>query len=842
MEYPGYPARLVLGLVLLLLVPSTIAAQGTNVLRGTVTVTAADGTPSYLPGAQVRLRCDKVAANERDTTTDETGRFSLFGLSADRCTVTTSAAGFQSQSKTIEVTENSPGELSFQLALGTVNETVTVSAAPEGIDTTETGPKGEINSDTLEHAPKSQERFTDTLPLLPGVVRGPDGLLNVKGARASQSGLLVNSANVTDPVTGEYGFNLPIDVVQSVQVLANPYDAEYGKFTGAVTTLQTRSGKDKFKFTLQNFMPRTRKRGGNIVGIEAATPRLTVSGPIRAGKVYFLQSFEYRFTRTRVPGLRHLDDVLRSDTTLESFDSHSQIDVDLDPAHHVSVSFSLFPQKLGFVNLNTFNPQGVTPNFRQRGFLLGITDRKAFANQSLLDSMFSIKDFDANVFPADASAPFFILRPEENTGSFFNRQDRESRRYEWQEIYHFHPLAAHGQHLLRVGINVSHSNFAGQHASLPLRIERSDASLAELIEFNGPTAVNRSATEVAAFLQDKWTPHPRLTFDFGLRYDRDTLSDDHNFAPRFGFVVGLTRDNRTVLRGGIGRFFDKIPLNAGAFGQLQERLVTRFAADGITPLGPSLLFRNVMQGGDLDNPRSVAWSAELDREVTSRLVLRLGYQQRQSRRDLIVDPVLSPSPVLLLRNSGRSLYREFEVTARYRLHESSFVVASYVRSRAVGDLNDFNQFFGNFENPVIRPNERSLQPFDATNRFLVWADLQLPYDIIASPVLEVRDGFPFSLVDANRDFVGQRNAAGRFPTFASLDLQVTKGFRVRVAGMSLKLRAGVRIFNLLDHFNPRDVQNNIDSTPVAFRQACSDFGGFCNSVGRVIRGKFVIEF
>lgn len=837
-----FGGKLALLFVALLFGAGNAVAQGTGIIRGSVATRGSDGTSVFLPGAQVSLQCEKVPDNARSTTTDATGRFSLPGLASDRCTIIVSAPGFRTEQRIVEVKENTPLEQIFELGLSGVAESITVSGAAPPIDITETSAKEEIAESTLKHAPLANEQFADTIPLLPGVVRGPDGLLNIKGARASQSGLLVNSANVTDPVTGEYGFNLPIDVVQNVRVLANPYDAEYGKFTGAVTSLQTRAGGDSFKLTMQNLFPRTRKRAGDIRGIEAATPRLTLSGPIRKNKAYFVQSFEYRFVRTRVPGLRHLDETLRSDTTLESFDSHTQVDLDLTATDHLSVSFSLFPQKLGFVNVNTFNPQEVTPNFRQRGFLLGVVERKVFSNQSLLESFFSIKDLDVDVVPASSFSSPMILRPEENAGAFFNRQDRESRRYDWQEVYHFRPLQARGQHLVRVGVNVSHSSFEGIHASNSVQVERGDGTLSELVDFLGPTGISRSSTETTVFVQDKWTLHPRLTFDFGLRFDRDTLGDNNNFAPRLGFSLALTADNRTLLRGGVGRFFDKIPLNAGAFEQFQFRQVTRFAADGLTPLGSPLEFRHVLLGGHLDNPRSVAWNLELDREVARNLVLRLGYQQRQSRRDLVLDPVDSPQPALVLSNTGRSLYREYQITARYQFREKNQLVVSYVHSRATGDLNDFNLFFGNFENPLIRPNERSLQPFDAPNRFLTWADITFPHDIVVSPVLEVRDGFPFSLVDANRDFVGPRNRAGRFPAFASLDLQVTKGFKIPLPWKKLQARAGVRIFNLLDHFNPRDIQNNVDSSPVAFRTECSQFGQFCNSVGRVIRGKFVIQF
>jgi len=59
---------------------------------------------------------------------------------------------------------------------------------------------------------------------LPGVGRGPDGHINLKGASNTQSGALVNGANVTDPATGAPAISLPIDVVSSVQVISDPYD------------------------------------------------------------------------------------------------------------------------------------------------------------------------------------------------------------------------------------------------------------------------------------------------------------------------------------------------------------------------------------------------------------------------------------------------------------------------------------------------------------------------------------------------------------------------------------------------------------------------------------------
>jgi len=125
----------------------------------------------------------------------------------------------------------------------------------DGLNSSDTAPPVSFNQNKLESLPLVNERFQDAIPLVPGVVRGPDGMLNLKGARSSQSGMIVNSASATDPVTGESSINLPIEAVQSVEVLTNPYSAEYGQFTGAVTSVQTRSGSDKFQANATSFFP-----------------------------------------------------------------------------------------------------------------------------------------------------------------------------------------------------------------------------------------------------------------------------------------------------------------------------------------------------------------------------------------------------------------------------------------------------------------------------------------------------------------------------------------------------------------------------------------------------------
>ncbi|PYV65544.1 MAG: hypothetical protein DMG97_32040 [Acidobacteria bacterium] len=155
-----------------------------------------------------------------------------------------------------------------------------------------------------------------------------------------------------------------------------------------------------------------------------------------------------------------------------------------------------------------------------------------------------------------------------------------------------------------------------------------------------------------------------------------------------------------------------------------------------------------------------------------------------------------------------------------------------MRSKATGDLNDFNQFFGNNPQPVIQANARGPLPFDVPNRFLAWGEFIAPWKVTVLPVWDIHTGFPYSVVNETRDFIGLRNDQ-RFRRFNSVDFQALKEFSIPFRGKEHKVKAGFGVFNLFNSFNPRDVQNDVDS---------SRFGQFFNGPNRTFRGKFVFGF
>ena len=782
-----------------------------------------------LPGVVVVLSNERLRDQKLQTITDADGQFEFNGLLAGDYTISVEYSGFKKFEQKLSVQIEATVEQNILLQPVPLSEQVTVTDDRTDAVRTESTTPSTITTQNLRDAPLIDQKFQDALPLLPGVVRGPDGNLNIKGTRPSQSGILVSSLNVTDPVTGAPAIELPLEAVDTVQVHSNPYSSEYGKFTGAVTTIETRSGSNDWRYLVTGTLPRPRWRDGKIFGIGAATPRIAVGGPIKKDKLFFFQSVEYRFVRTNVESLERLNEQQR-DIQRESFDSFSRLDYVINENNRLTGSFSIFPQKFDFFNLNTFNPADTTANFHQRGWFLALNEQATFKSGALLQSSFSVKQFDGDIF-GNSGAPYEIT-PDRNFGGWFDRQHRESRRYELLEVYHFRPQTWRGSHAFKTGLNFSHTSFDGTDRSTPVTILRADGSRYQLIEFSGPGGLAQTQNEFSAFVQDKWQLNKRLVLDLGLRYDRDQIGKQNNFAPRLGVVIAPTDSDRTIIRGGIGLFYDKIPLNVGSFEQYQNQVVTTFAINNLPVVDGPRVFQNTAPD-ELENPYSLAWNLQVDHQVSPRLLLRLGYEERSTRRDFVLEPVVNTATpnqgLLLLQNNGRSRYRELQAVARFRFQENRNIYLSYVRSQARGNLNDFNTYFGNQKHPVIRPDEYAKQPFDVPHRLLFWGEFGLPFDIVATPVLDWHSGFPFSLLNEQQDFVGPRNEGGRFPQLVTLDLLIMKGLTIPFRGKKYKGRAGFTVFNITNHWNPRDVQNNL---------ASPQFGTFFNSPDRSVRLKF----
>jgi len=425
--------------LLLLLVLGIAVVQGvaakTGDISGVIVTIDASHVQTLWPNAKITLR--SLATNiELSTVSGALGEYKFAGVLFGEYEVSVTLAGFESTTKRLSVGSDQ-AKLDFQLTPRQQTQTVTVTADSPGVDlTSSNGSTPTLTFKTLKSVVALNQDFQDALPLLPGVVRGLDGLIRIKGGRTNQANTLVNSVSVTDPFTGQAALSLPAVAVQSVQVLSNPFDAAYGRFASGVVDVNTRSGTDQWKFLFEDPVPRPRFIGGHIHGLESASPHLTFSGPLKKGELYLFQSMGYGYDSVRVYSIPDPNNV----RVIEKINWYTQVDWNLSSNQKLSASVALDPQDIEYANINTFNPQPVTGDYWQRGYFASASHRWIFANGGFLQSVFSAKRLHASVFPADAQSNQMTIAPPSNSGSYFVNQQRTSDLYQWSQTLHWRPV------------------------------------------------------------------------------------------------------------------------------------------------------------------------------------------------------------------------------------------------------------------------------------------------------------------------------------------------------------------------------------------------------------------
>ncbi len=338
--------------------------------------------------------------------------------------------------------------------------------------------------------------------------------------------------------------------------------------------------------------------------------------------------------------------------------------------HTLGGGLITFPREVEHLSMDTFRPEAVTPHLNQSGGAAGLLDRFALATDVVLETTLAVRSFEMNInTDGDASlAPPMVYGPETQSGLFFNDQEREVHSAQWVEALSVSRNYFGGEHLFKFGTDLQISGYDGRSLSRPLESRRLDGSLAERTvfgqiqpggpggmdaNFSGSSTQEVNGAEFSIFAQDRWRVSPRMTLELGLRMDRDDVVEKVNWSPRGGVSIGVLPDGRGILRGGVGKFTQRTPLNVGAFGQFETRTVTRFAADG-SMIGTPVLLRHVPDS-DLRTPEAIVGNVEWDQRFGRRLIVKASYLRRQGSHEYILDP--QPANGLIrLSSTGESRY------------------------------------------------------------------------------------------------------------------------------------------------------------------------------------------
>jgi hypothetical protein len=696
---------------------------------------------------------------------------------------------------------------------------------------------------TIESLPLPAEQALEVLPWLPGVVRGPDDQLAIDGTMPSDSVLLFNGIDLTDGYSGAYNVRLPIEAIDSVDLVTGVPPATYGNLAGGIVDVTTAPGGESWEWGVASMLPRPRFEDGTIQGIGNASPRLSVSGPIKAGETYVSMAAEYHFDRVKVydiPG-----DPAQNHVRVQGWNAFAQVDWRPSNRHNVTVAGLVFPSYDKFVGLNGLTPPEATLNIeRDAEALLGRyrfrDDRARSLDVVLQYNRIGLRS------EGQGADPYRVL-----TGGFggnqFHAGDRETSHLQGRVVYRRRFAGEDGSsHVAQIGGDFHRLELEGVQNDGTILVVGAEEQLLQRIDVSRRSFLDQGKSEWSVFVQDRWTHSQRFWCDLGVRYSTDSYGADHRLAPRIGVAWDPVGDRRTLIKGGAGLVYRRVYLGEIAWTQLPSRLETTFHEDGSATL-QTLVPR--IAGDDLDAPRTLQFSGDLSHRLESGWMFRARYSHRSTDKNIVVDRVDGPAieidpdvdigalfdlrandaaGSLLLSNSGEATAWSVELTAARRIPTGGEFVLSYVHSSSFGDLNDFTIMTSDFPDPIIRPNRRAQRRFDAPHRIVAWGTFELPSEIRIAPAVEWRSGFPYSVFAEDQSYFGDPNSE-RFPNFFALDLQVTKAFEIK----GYRITGGVKITNLTGHDNPRQVVANA---------ADPAFGDLRSSVPFRVRAKFNFSF
>src|SRR5262245_9415338 len=306
-------------LVGLLLAPlaSRAFAKSTDTLQGTIT----DPSGALVSGAKVTVR-NQATGSERIVQTDSNGNYQVAALPPGIYRVEAQAQGFGSQTVndlTLEVSRIVVQN--FQLKVGDMSQAVDVTADSQAVETSTITVGQVINQKTVQEIPLNGRHFVDLGLLIPGSVTPPqNGFLtaplrgqgsfafNTAGAREDTVNFMINGVNLNDMVQNQITFQPSINTVQEFKVDNSTYSAEYGRNSGAIANIATRSGSNGFHgetfeflrndaLDARNFFDRCPSsnpncKGGGKPPFKRNQFGAALGGPILKDKTFFFFSYE----------------------------------------------------------------------------------------------------------------------------------------------------------------------------------------------------------------------------------------------------------------------------------------------------------------------------------------------------------------------------------------------------------------------------------------------------------------------------------------------------------------------------------------------------------------------
>ena len=742
----------------------------------------------------------------RTTTSREDGSYTLAGLTPATYAVTVRRIGTGAQTRTVVVQIGATNVQNFALVpQATQLATVAITATPV-VETQTSEVATNVTQAQIEKLPTPSRNFLDLAGLSPGVTVTEDRLdtqfktFSAGGQSANSVNLFIDGTSLKNDLTAggvagqdaSRGNPFPRNAIQEYRVISQNFKAEYQKASSAIITATTKSGGntwsgnaligyqtagmvqlDTFQRADKANNPTTFKRPD----YKRTLTGLSIGGPIIRDRMHFFGSYEgnvqnraSRVNFAPLPtGFTALDTVnlgqYRGNFT-SPFREHllfGKLNYAVSERSSAELSLSNRSETdiRDFGGNNSY--QGAV-DFAQN-VSIGQLKYNYFVGALLNEAKIDYSNFKRNPKPNTAGLPqraFFYPGGEARIGSNLSTQDFVQKRLGVRDDLTYSGLQGFGEHIIKLGASidfVTYDIYKDNRGTPEFRYRDvvggqtyNYATPFEVEYGTGNSNLDRDNKQIGLYIQDDWSPIPRLTLNLGVRWDYETGMLDHDYVtpqaivdtltrynsqlitpldlnryistgdnskpfkgaiqPRLGFSYAIDQRSRTTVFGGWGLYYDRIPFDLYAVEpqlKISHPFYTvRFAPRGVAP-GPGQVAWNdayltsdraVLDALVRTSGRPEAWFIDNEAKVPKSTQMNIGVRQ------LIGDWATSVTYANVKGEDQMVLnWANFGLNAQGRCC-TSFDLAPHGYSNFIFSTNDKKTWYNAIQVQVDRPYRR----------------------------------------------------------------------------------------------------------------------------------------
>lgn len=793
-----------------------------NVTSATLTGGIQDARGAVVNGANVTAR--NLETNQQTTTTsDHEGRYRFPYLRTGVYGLTIEAPGFATMTRELTLSVGQSIDLPLKLEVAGLAAQVNIDSSVPMVETVRTQITETIRPREINELPLNGRNYLDLALLVPGVSPTNTGSnqrfaetsavpgqgISIAGQRNLYNSFILDGVSANDDAADLTGSYYSEEVIDQFQVVTSGGIAEFGRTSGGVVNILTRSGTNDFRGSLYGFFRNQRLDARNPL---AATKDLltqgqyggTFSGPLRSERTFFFTNFEqirrnYSAVITidpsavsainnRLGALNYPGSLIGTGVVPASFDTtnfFARLDHKINNRNDLSGRYSLY--HIGAVNSRTaggLNAVSRGSGLKNTDQTVQVSNVTTLSSRTLNEARFQYTNSRLDQPVNDTIGPAVNIGGVANFGTAtFSPRGRDINLVEIVD----NVSTQRGSHSLKAGggflynhVNIFFPgavqgvyNFNSLHNFLT-------GNYATFQQAFGVPEQAQSNPNFGLFLQDEWRVWPDFTITGGLRYDAQFLpdpieTDADNFSPRLG-IVYAPGDRKTVIRASYGLYYDRIALRATS--NALQRDGSKYIVAQLLPTQPGApVFPNVLAvqpttlttkpnitrvDPNIETSYSQQANMQVERELPGNTVVSVGYLHLRARHLIVLRnvnvptlPVSAGDPNLGRPDPNWGNISRFESSGNsaydgmvVSLNQRATRWSSLRVSYTLSKTIDDagNFFFSTPQNNFNLRDERGRSDNDQRHRLVISGSLEVPDHKKPSGLQRVLGGFQFGYI------------------------------------------------------------------------------------------------